>query len=209
MACRISTLLSLSGWRLLLHGHPNWDLVHLFLTGISQGFRIGYNYRTTTCKPSKRNLPGALSHPEVVDEYLQTEISLGRVVGYFSLEALPAAHISIFGVIPKGYQSDKWHLIIDLSFPKGQSVNDGIPKELCSLQYITIDHAINHIMSIGPGTLLGKIDIKSAFRLLLVHPTDRHLLVMQWHQELFIDTCLPFGLRLAPKPFNILADFLA
>ena len=197
MAYRISTPLSLSGWRLLLHGHQNWDLVHLFLIGISQGFRIRYNYRITTCKPAKQNLPGALSHPEVVDEYLQTDISLGRVVGHFSLEALPAAHISTFGVIPKGHQSDKWHLIIDLSFPKGQSVNDGMLKELCSLQYITIDHAINHIMSIGPGTLLGKIDIKSAFRLLPVHLTDRHLLVMQWYQELFINTYLPFELRSA------------
>ena len=64
-------------------------------------------------------------------------------------------------------------------------------------------------MSIGQGAQLGKIDIKSAFRLLPVHPTDRHLLVMQWRRELFIDTCLPFGLRSAPKLFNILADFLA
>ena len=32
---------------------------------------------------------------------------------------------------------------------------------------------------------------------------------MQWRRELFIDTCLPFGLRSAPKLFNILADFLA
>ena len=185
----------------MLQGHPNRDLVHLFLIGITQGFKIGYNYRTATHKPARWNLPGAISHPEVVDEYLQTEVS--------PLDALPAAHISRFGVIPKGHQPDKWRLIIDLSFPKGQSINDGIPKELCSLQYITIDHTINHIMTIGQGAQLGKIDIKSAFRLLPVHPTDRHLLVMQWRRELFIDTCLPFGLRSAPKLFNILADLLA
>ena len=44
----------------------------------------------------------------LVDEYLQTEVSLGRVVGHFPLDALPAAHISRFGVIPKGHQPDKW-----------------------------------------------------------------------------------------------------
>ena len=32
---------------------------------------------------------------------------------------------------------------------------------------------------------------------------------MLWNDELYIDTCLPFGLRSAPKLFNILADFLA
>ena len=35
------------------------------------------------------------------------------------------------------------------------------------------------------------------------------MLGMQWKEEVHIDTCLPFGLHLAPKMFNILADFLA
>ena len=98
---------------------------------------------------------------------------------------------------------------MDLSHPAGCSINDGIPKDLCSLTYITVDTAINHIITLGPGTLLAKVDIKSAFRLLPVHPADHHLLVMRWKKQLYIDTCLPFGLRSAPKLFNILADFLA
>ena len=57
--------------------------------------------------------------------------------------------------------------------------------------------------------MLAKIDVKSAFRLLPVHPSDRHLLGMSWNNALYIDTCLPFGLRSAPKLFNLLADFLA
>ena len=61
---------------------------------------------------------------------------------------------------------------------------------------------------LGPGTLLAKIDIKSAFRLIPVHPADRHLLAMEWRGGIYIDTCLPFGLRSAPKLFNILADLL-
>ena len=52
------------------------------------------------------------------------------------------------------------------------------PKNLCSLTYITIDSAIQGIMQLGQGTLLAKIDIKSAFWLLPVHPADRHLLAM-------------------------------
>lgn len=59
-----------------------------------------------------------------------------------------------------------------------------------------------------PGTLLAKIDIKNAFQLLPVHPTDRHLLAMEWENAIYLDTCLPFGLRSAPKLFNILAELL-
>ena len=71
------------------------------------------------------------------------------------------------------------------------------------LLYITVDKAIDQIMALGKGTLLAKIDIKSVFCLLLVHPADRHLLAMKWRQQLYIDTCLPIGLRLAPKLFNV------
>ena len=57
--------------------------------------------------------------------------------------------------------------------------------------------------------MLAKMDVKSAFRLLPVHPSDRHLQGMSWNNALYIDTCLPFGLRSAPKLFNLLEDFLA
>ena len=69
--------------------------------------------------------------------------------------------------------------------------------------------AIKHIITLGQGTLLAKLDIKNAFRLLPVHPADRHLLAMHWNKQLYIDTCLPFGLGSASKLFNILADLLA
>ena len=125
------------------------------------------------------------------------------------MEDIPAAHISCFGVIPKNHTPNKWRLIVDLSHPVDFSINDGIPKDMCSLTYITVDTAINHIIELGPGTLLAKIDIKSTFRLLPVHPSDRHLLAMKWNEGIYIDTCLPFGLRSAPKLFNILADLFS
>ena len=61
---------------------------------------------------------------------------------------------------------------MDLSYPAGHSVNDGIPKALCGLSYITIDNAIQKMLELGPNTLLAKIDIKNAFRILPVHPAD-------------------------------------
>ena len=147
-------------------------------------------------------------HGEVVDEYLQTEISLGRVAGSFPPDAIPDGHVSRFGVIPKNHQPNKWRLIFDLSYPTRHSVNDGISPPLCSLHYVTIDDAVHQIFTLGKGCLLTKIDIQSAFRLLLVHPTDRHLLLMKWNGKVYIDTCLLFGLCTALKFFNILADLL-
>ena len=160
-------------------------------------------------KSAKRNLCCALQHPNTVEKYLAEEIALGRVAGPFQQSLVPHAHLSRFGVIPKNHQPNKWRLIVDLSHPVDGSVNGGIPKGLCSLKYITIDSAIDQIKQIGYGTLMAKIDVKSAFRLLPVHPADRHLLSTKWNNQIFIDTCLPFGLRSSPKLFNVLADLLS
>ena len=112
-------------------------------------------------------------------------------------------------MISKSHQPGKWRLIVDLSYPRKHCVNDDIPKDLCSMSYVTIDDAINRILSMDPQSLRAKIDIKSAFCLIPVHPADCHLLAMQWDNLIFIDTCLPFGLRSAPKLFNLMADMLA
>jgi len=141
-----------------------------------------------------------------VEEYLSKELHLNRIAGPYCKSKLPSIQISRFGIIPKRHQNS-WRLIIDLSHPKSNSVNDGIPKILCGLSYITID-AIHRIILLGPNSLLAKLDIKSAFCLLPVHPADRHLLEMEWCNSIYLDTCLPFRLRSAPKLFNILADLL-
>ena len=107
-----------------------------------------------------------------MDRYQIEELSYRRLAGPFKPLDILNAHISRFGLIPKNHQPNKWHLIVDLSHPSGQSVNDGIPKDICSLTYITVDTAIEQIMALGKGKLLAKIDIKSAFRLLPVHPAD-------------------------------------
>ena len=57
--------------------------------------------------------------------------------------------------------------------------------------------------------MLAKIDIQSAFHFLPVDLEDCHLLTISWKGEVYIDHCIPFGLRLAPKLFNTLADLLS
>ena len=120
----------------------------------------------------------------------------------------PHVQVSPFGVIPKSEQG-KWRLILDLSSSQGQSVNDGISKELCSLSYISVDNVVAKVMGVGRGALMAKFDLKSAYRYIPVHPDDRWLLDMELDGRLFVDTTLPFGLRSAPIIFNAVAEALA
>ncbi len=51
--------------------------------------------------------------------------------------------------MPKGHTPGKWRLIVDISFPAGGSVNDGIDPGLCSLQYTSADVACQKVLELG------------------------------------------------------------
>ena len=113
--------------------------------------------------------------------------------------------ISHCGVIPKGL-TGKWQMIVNLSFPEGSSVNDGIKADICSLHYAKVEEATEELVKQGRNSWMAKVDVKSAYRIVPVHLQDWWLLGMQWNGALFVDTILPFGLRWAPKIFTALAD---
>ena len=96
----VITPLKAPAWSIYLQTHRDQELVQFFLKGITQGFRIGFNYHSQQLKPSKKNLEGALSHPDVVQDYLRTEINMGLLIGPLDNAYKLVTHISRFGVIP-------------------------------------------------------------------------------------------------------------
>ena len=206
-ACKVLTPLKVASWADAPKDYPDRELAEYLLRGIDQGFHIGFDYSRYCCKKAKSNMMSAVRNAKAVEDYLQTEVKLGQVVGPFPLDSLPA-QVSRFGVIPKGHQTGRWRLILDLSHPEGRSVNDGIEPELCSLSYSSVDEAVRLIREKGTGAQLAKLDLESAYRMTPVHPDDRLLLGMEWKGQLFVDTALPFGLHSAPKVFTAVADAL-
>ncbi len=73
--------------------------------------------------------------------------------------------------------------------------------------YNTIDDATSLLHQCGPGALMAKADLKSAFRLCSVHPLDWPLLGIRWRNQYFVDKGLPFGLCSSPYLFNLAASF--
>lgn len=190
-------------WESHLKLHPDQNFAGFIVRGLREGFHIGFSSK---CERASRNMLSATQHPEVMKEYLREECSQGRIMGPLDPSKFPDVHISRFGVIPK--KSGKWRLIVDLSHPPDKSVNNGIQGDACSLTYMTVADAVEVIAEQGQGTLLAKVDVKSAYRIIPVHPEDHQLLGMLWGGALFVDTALPLGLRSAPKIFNAVADAL-
>ncbi|XP_041428581.1 uncharacterized protein LOC121396972 [Xenopus laevis] len=99
-------------------------------------------------------------------------------------------------------------MIHHLSFPAGNSVNDGIDPELCTVSYASFDQAIEIIKKCGKGALLAKSDIESAFRLLPIHPECWKLLGFHFEGLFYFDCCLPMGCSLSCYYFEAFATFV-
>ena len=88
-------------------------------------------------------------------------------------------------------------------------MNDGINSNLCSLKYTLVDEVADIVARLmGRGTLLAKIDIEAAYRIIPVQPQDIILQAVEWNNRIYMDLMLPFGLQSAPKIFNAIADAL-
>ena len=182
----------------LLRGYPS-SIINILISGLSCGFPLHYQGNHRAFEAS--NLLSALENPQVVDMKLSKELAACRIVGPFTSPPFPSFRVSPLGVVPKKVQGD-FRLIRHLSFPKGRSVNDGIAAEDTSVRYATIADAIRLIKLAGPGCFLAKTDIKSAFRIIPIHPNDYPLLGMKWRGRFYYDRCMPMGCSSSCKTFE-------
>ena len=200
-----SSPLRTEAFKAVLKDHPDRQYRDYIVIGLAEGFRVGFD-RRQPLRSATRNLPSVSEHDSVVSAYIDAELSANRLLGPLPSHVARYTHCSRIGVVPKGHNTGKWRLITDLSFPEGFSVNDGISPALCSLSYISVDAVAAVITGLGQGTLLAKIDIQAAYRLIPVHPDDRPLLGIEWEGSVYCDAMLPFGLRSAAKIFTAVAD---
>ena len=92
--------LKFNAWKEALVDHPDKTYAGYILRGISEGFCIGFDYGCHSCCPSRGNMISTLENPEVVDTYLQKELSEGNVVEIADPTGLPGLQVSPFSVIP-------------------------------------------------------------------------------------------------------------
>ena len=110
--------------------------------------------------------------------------------------------ISPISTWPKKTSEDR-RIIIDLSFPQGQAVNDGMIKDnymgkTIELTFPRVDDLAYRVYTLGPGTMMFKIDLSHYFRQLPLDPGDYSLIGYVIEDQLYFDKMLPMGMRTAP-----------
>ena len=166
-------------------------LKQFLVEGFRCGFRVNYvGERSASASP---NLKSALEQPEIISAKLRKECDAGRIVGPFSTPPFSKFRCSPLGLVPKKDPSE-FRMIHHLSFPKGSSVNDFIPDYCSTVHYASVGDATKLLRRLGKGCFMAKTDVKSAFRIIPIHPADYSLLGMKWDNMYYFDRCLAMGL---------------
>jgi Reverse transcriptase (RNA-dependent DNA polymerase) len=192
----------------LLQPHPDQTLVAQLIHDLKVGVRIGYQGPRDAFRPSP-NLPILPEHESFIDDEIQKEVAVGRRMGPFDSPPFPNLIVSPIGVVTKRL-STKLRMIHHLSWPRQlsadtDSINEHISPEDSKTVLQSFDDAVTMLATLsstvtvpnGKPILLCKIDIKSAYRLVPVHPDDWHCLGMQWRGKYYYDKVLVFGLSSA------------
>ncbi|KAM4016539.1 uncharacterized protein ACNLHF_002833 isoform 1-T1 [Anomaloglossus baeobatrachus] len=202
---RLGTPVSVAEMGPWLDRYPNKDAAAQLRFGFSFGFFIPFKLNRHPL--FARNLKSATELHAVLLDKINCELEKGRLKGPFESPPFYNLRVSPLGVVPKK-EPGKFRLIHHLSHPKGLSVNDGIPDSDASVTYVSFDKAVALVRQAGPGALMAKSDIESAFRLLPVHPDCYHLLGCFVDGFYYYDTCLPMGCSISCSYFELFSSFL-
>ena len=128
------------------------------------GWSMSKSILPLTNGSAKVNHKGALEFPDAINHYLATEHSNNMLLDPFFNNPLPdrTASSSLNSVSKR--DSDEHQVILDMSFPKGCSVNDRIDKDhylgvVIDLTYPTIDSFATMMKAVSPGALMYKRDL--------------------------------------------------
>ena len=197
--CRIPVCqasLNLEVWREKLKGYE--DLVVCDL--LEYGFPLDFDRRRTISCNAGRNHKGARDYPQFIDKYFEKECKANRVAGPFPTNPLSVdLAVSPINTVPKD-SADERRVIVDLSWPTGSSVNDGISKDVylgeeINLHYASVEQVCHMVNEIGPGAVIYKRDLRHAYRQISVDPRDYRYLGYYWKDSYYFDTVLAMGQR--------------
>ena len=175
---------------------------------VKYGFPLDKD-RSKKILSDQTNHKSALLNPTHVDKYLKEEMAHDAIIGPFEKPPFPVHPFLPFLTREKS-NCDQRHIIVDLSWPIGQSVNDASNSSSYegldfALSLPTIDHVVHAVKRFGKNCHIAKLDISRAFKQVPIDPRDIDLLGLHWGTY-YIEKRLVFGYRLGSALYHRLSD---
>lgn len=191
----LSSGLNLEAWETSLEGYHDSEICSF----LRYGWPVGYHKETPPVS-IKDNHPSATAHAQHIRQFIQDEIAHEAIIGPLKSPPFkPWTLTSPLMTRPKK-NSEKRRVIIDLSFPAGCAVNDGINIHSIygrdtAYTLPCISDFTTHVKKLGPTAWAWKADLSRAYRQLRVDPIDVPLLGLTFKDNVYIDLCPSFGCK--------------
>ena len=193
---RVPSGLNIQAWKDYLENYHDGKIVQF----LEYGWPISFD-RSSPLVATDKSHPSGRDHPISVEHYINTELGHGALLGPFN--GLPVNHLHTSPLMSRPKKdSEMRRIVLDLSWPDGFSVNDGIDSDFYldeeyHMRLPTIDLMERKILKLGQGAYMYKTDLSRGYRQLRVDPYDWPLLGFMYNDKYYMDICPPFGLRSA------------
>ena len=191
---RVPSGLNIAAWKEYLADYTDGHLVQM----LEFGWPVNFD-RSAPLKSTLDNHASATLYEADIDHYIATELEHQALIGPFDGPTVAPTHVSPLMTKPKK-DSPHRRVIMDLSWPDGASINDGVEAGTyldaeAKITLPTVQYMEDRLLELGPGAWMYKTDLARGYRQLRVDPTDWPLLGLQHRGKFYLDMCPPFGLK--------------
>ena len=197
--------LVIKAWEYYLMDYPDKFLINY----LKFGFPLSINDHTKLSNTNINNHASAIHFPNAIAEYIAKEKDCGAMLG--SVDKVNSPHYHCSPNLTKSKDDNKRRVIVNLSYPPGQSLNDQVTRSRLDNRPFTlpkIEDIIDHIL-ITEDPILFKIDVAHALRNLRAEPVDAVKLVIFWADKRYIDPTIAFGWASGTSAFQMVADAIS
>ena len=199
--------LNVEAWEKELSAYPEKHLLQY----IKFGFPLSLSSADLLTNRNPINHYSAHQYPQAIEKYLTKEQGFGTILG--PVTCIPSAHYHCSPLLTRPKDTNDRRVILNLSYPRGQSLNDAVDKcnfdaRPFTLKFPSVDNIVERILQVSD-PLIFKIDVARAFRNLRVDPVDALKFGLSWRDALYIDAGVAFGWTHGSAAFQMVADAIS
>jgi hypothetical protein len=158
---------------------------------VANGAEIGCKGVFRAASHSK-NAKNAYVNGRQVSDAIAAWVNLGYAYGPVLEEDVPA-HAKVNGILTRTKPNGSVRIILNLSAPKGFSVNDGINNDDFPATMSSTEAWLRVLNAQGKGCNIMKVDFADAYKHIPVKLQDTDLQWFEWGGRYFKELCLIFG----------------
>ena len=202
MACiPIISNLNTEAWERELSAYPDKHPLQY----IKFGFPVSIGHPNLLINTKVVNPHSALQYPDAIAKYIAKEQSFGTILGPCTNHCSP--------LLTRPKETNDSRVILNLSYPKGQSLNDVVDKlnfdgRPFALKFPSVDDIVECILQTDD-PLIFKTDVARAFRNLRIDPVDALTFGLSLRDALYVDAGITFGWTHVSAAFQMVADAIS